>query len=194
MQIRCCEHSHNSRTNSKRGMGGGGVLWTVAFPCTTYMPAKVTTAFADTLSPISFPKRVQPAAERELCLSEHPRNHLRALTLSEVAFKVADPQTLTPFYQSFCTSRPSWHCWGMFALQPGKARLLPFSNFASSMDHTVLLNFARPRSPSLCPTYRSPKNWCAHILPLQSFSPGQLSSSAFSPCLASFSSSCYASW
>ena len=86
------------------------------------MLAKVTTAFADTLSPIPFPKRVQPAAKRELCLSEHPWNRLRALTLTEMAFKAADPQTLTPFYQSFCTSCPSWHCWGMFALQPGKAR------------------------------------------------------------------------
>lgn len=33
------------------------------------MPAKVTTAFADTLSPIPFPKRVQPAAENFVSLN-----------------------------------------------------------------------------------------------------------------------------
>lgn len=95
--------------------------WTVVFPCTTNMLAEVTTASADTLSPVPSPKESSQQL-RELCLSEHPWNRLRALTLTELAFKVVDPQTFTPFYQSFSASHPPSHCWGTFAPQPGKGR------------------------------------------------------------------------
>lgn len=97
--------------------------------------------------------------------------------------------------QGFCTFLQTSHSWGMFVLWLGKARCCLPVILTHLHACTVLQKFARARSHSIpSKTSRSPENWCALILPLQSFNFGQLSSSAFSPCLALFFFSCYASW